>query len=323
MLIKTVDELKSYVSSIHKQLSFSQVHSFVEQAEFKYLVPFVGLELLQELEEAHSGQTLTAEQKQLHKFLCTAAAFYAVLDAAPFLALQFGPSGVADQTAGGTGPVRQWSYFNFENAAATNADVFLDMALAFLDKNIGKFQSWKESEAYTQSKSLYINTAAELSRYLNIQNSRRAFIALVPFIQRAEELYIIPALGEDLHEGLKESMLGDGQYGEERTKLLRLLKPALAQYTLIEAIPEISFTVAGSGFKLLAENDGIKQRLGISKDERNEISVAAQRRADQYMRDLRTFLDKMLQEGETDPADNQQAFKPFDNTQSSPIFFVG
>ncbi|TPE43985.1 DUF6712 family protein [Pontibacter mangrovi] len=316
MLIKTIDELKKYISTIHKNTSPNTLLSFVEGAEFKYIYPFIGSELMTELQAAYDAGTLSDDQKELMKLLGRSIAYYAMLDALPMINVNVGDAGITESQGQNFGPVRQWAYFKFEDATATNADTFLDLALAHLDRNIDKFSTWAGSEAYMESKALFINTPSELSKYMNLQNSRRAFMALQPFQVRAEEFYIIPSLGDKLHQELKASLLKPAEQTPEQRETLRLLKRALAQYTLVEAVPELSFTHTGSGLKVLNDNDGIKDRLSISMEERSNLASASRARAEIYMEDLRRFLDTVLQDSEADPADNQQAFTPMDNTGS-------
>jgi len=317
MLIKTKEELKKYISTMHKNTSHETLLSFIEQAEFKYVMPFVGPELMEELQEAYDAGTLNEAQQALMKLLGKAIAFYAMLDALPFLNASIGDAGVMENQNGGAAPARQWVYHHLENSTSTNADVFLDLALGHLEKHKDVFASWSESEAYQESKSLYINTTAELSRLTNLQGSRRAFMALQPFILRAEEFYIEPVLGFDLHKQLKDSLLDLAAQSEPQRELLRLVKRALAQYALVESVPELAFTHTGAGLKVLNENDGIRQRQSISMEERVNMASLARSRAEIYMEDLRRFLDAQMQSGEVAPGDNQQAYVPFNNTVSA------
>lgn len=321
MLIKTKEELKKYISTLHKNTSHDTLLSFIEQAEFKYVMPFVGPELMEELQVAYDEGTLSEAQQTLLKLLGKAIAFYALLDTLPFLNASIGDTGVMENQPSGSAPARQWVYHHLENSTATNADVFLDLALSHLDKHKDLFPAWSESETYKESKSLYINTTAELSRLTNVQGSRRAFISLQPFILRAEEFYIVPVLGNELHQLLKDSLLDPAAQNQAQRELLRLVKRALAQYTLVESVPELAFTHTGAGLKVLNENDGIRQRQGISMAERINMATLARSRAEIYMEDLRRFLDTQMQEGEAVASDNQQAYIPFNNT-ATPSFWI-
>ncbi len=140
MLINSTADIKEFYGTLAANTSFKTLKPFVTQAKAKHLLPFVGAELLAELEAGIvavpnelSQVTLTGKAKDLYELLANSLAYYSVLDAMPFLNLSMGNNGIQEQNIQNHTPARQWSFFLAENAAANNADAFLDLALEYLE----------------------------------------------------------------------------------------------------------------------------------------------------------------------------------------------
>jgi len=323
MLLNSTLDLKEYYGTLNVNTSFKTLKPFVSQATDKYLRPYLGLELLEQLEagivandKSISANSLTGKEKVLYGFLATSLAYYSVLDAMPFLNLTLGDNGAMEQNLQNMSPARQWVYFSGENAAAETADKFLDRALEYLDLNASDFPEWTASEAYPISKESLIANAKDLSRYLNIQGSRRAYLAFKPFLERAELLYIEPYLGFELYENLKNNLQAGAVLTPENAKLLSLVKPALAQFALKESLPELALDISGTGIKVLSENDSIRNRKAADEKQLSSLEVKAMHLGNVYLAEIKRYLDTVLQAGENLPADNQQAWQPIDNTDS-------
>ncbi|MBF9239455.1 hypothetical protein I2I05_18830 [Hymenobacter sp. BT683] len=314
MLFTTTAELKESLGTLHKNMKFETLLSFVEQAEPKHLAPAVGFELLEKL--GLPTAELDADYLALRTRLRASLVHYAVLEAAPFLAVAMGELGLVEQSAGNATPTRQWVYHNFVDAAAEQADQQLDVALMWLDfkAGAGAFPEYVQSEQYQLSRGQLLHSAHELGKYLSIKNSRRAYLALLPFLQRVEELELAPLLGEDRLAALRTA-LRSGAPSQPDQKLLALVRPALAHLTMAAALPELSVSITGAGIRVLSDNDGIRQRQAASADVVGALSRKALGLATQYLERLRRHLDA------ESPLAEVRAAELFDNS-GKPTFVV-
>ncbi|RDC63275.1 DUF6712 family protein [Adhaeribacter pallidiroseus] len=322
MLLNSTPDLKLYYGTLSKNTTFATLKPFVILATQKYLVPAIGSAFLNELT---TGITVTAPDSlsvvafegvtaELYALLAASLAYYTMLEAQPFLTQQTGNLGTQEANVKDMMPVRQWVYNQAENATAENADRLLDAALELLEKDAELFAFWKNSEQYTISSSLLISSTAELNRYVNIQNSRRAYLALRPYLERAEILYIAPEVGDELLAELKQLSAAPNP---ELNTLAAKIKPALAQFALKEALPDLPMVISGTGIRILNENDGIRSRLAASESQIANLATKAELLANRYMAEVLRQLDLTNQTGENLPADKNQTWQAPDNTDSA------
>ncbi|MDB5270080.1 MAG: hypothetical protein JWP58_3120 [Hymenobacter sp.] len=288
MLFTTTEELKASLGTLHKNLRFDTLLSFVEQAEAKHLAPAVGAELLEKLSEP--TEQLSADYQALRKKLRAALVQYAVLEAAPFLAVSIGELGVVEQSALNAAPSRQWVYHNFVDAAAEQADANLDIALLWLDTKAADFPEYQASANYAEARGQLLRNAHELGKFLSIKNSRRAYLALLPFLARVEELELRPLLGDERMDALHAALVA-GNLSVGDAALLAAVRPALAHLTMATALPELSVSITGAGIRVLSDNDGIRQRQAAPADVVGALSRKAQGLATQYLERLNRYVD--------------------------------
>ncbi|MCC2546409.1 hypothetical protein LJY25_08130 [Hymenobacter sp. BT175] len=299
MLFSTTEELKEALGSTHKNLNFETVKSFVDQAETVHLVPAVGFELLAEL--SAGDEELNEAQKALRKHLRAALGYYAVLESAPFLAVSMGELGMMEaQTQNMTG-ARQWVYNNFVQAAAGNGDKMLDVALTWLEFKATDFPTWTSSEAYQSSQELFISGAHVLGKYIGIGDSRRTFLAMLPALRRVEDLNLRPLLGDEACDELKARIVGRTTTPADK-KMLDLLRPALAHLGLSSALPELSIAITGSGFRLLSDNDSIRQSQAAPAERVAALSRSEASIGTSYIERLKRHLDALHPEEESSAA---------------------
>jgi hypothetical protein len=313
MLFSTTDELKACLGTTHQNLNFDTLQSFVDQAETVHLVPVFGFELIEELSVA--GEQLSDVQKALRQHMRKALGFYAVLEAAPFLAVSMGEMGMMEPQTQNAGPARQWVYNNFVQAAADNADKLLDAALTWLEFKAADFPTWTASQAYRTSQELFIPSAGVLGKYLSINGSRRTYLAMLPFLRRVEDLELRPLLGEELFDELKARLMAR-ELTDEDKKLLKELQPAAAHLAMSGGITELSIAITAGGFRLLSDNDGIRQKLAAPADRVAALSRTAAGLATRYLENVKRLLDAQRPEAEPNAAEL------YDNA-GKPSFWVG
>lgn len=289
MLFNTVDELKKYLSSVHKSQA-SGLLSFVVTAEALHLGPVLGAGLVAQLgnlPEVNAPAHLVALREQLRPAL----ACYVVLEAAPFLSISMNDLGVNEQQSAGAAPSRQWVYNNFVEAASATADKLLDLALAWLDDHAASYADELDSPEYRSRKSLLIANAAQLGMYLATAGSRRFFLALLPTLRQVEEFEIADLLQEELLEQLREGLASGEEPAAETKKLLGLVRPVLAHRALAQGILSMSVALTGTSLRLLSDNEAVRQRLAVDEKTISALSQQATATADKWQAKLATYLD--------------------------------
>ncbi|MGI4835115.1 MAG: DUF6712 family protein [Janthinobacterium lividum] len=289
MLFTTVEELQAVLPAVHRQNSESLL-AFAQVAELLHLVPVLGAGLVEQLGELAAGDAparLLALREQLRRPL----AYYAVLEAAPILAVTLNDAGATESTYAGSAPSRQWVYNNFVEATAANADKLLDLALGWLDRHAADYADELDSSEYRSRKRLLIGSAEELGRYVATAGSRRFFLALLPSLRQVEEFDIAELLGEDLLETLQEGLASGEPPSADTTKLLSLVRPVLAHRAIAQGILSMSVALTGSTMRVLSDNEAVRQRQALGPEEVSALSQQASSLAEKYRAKLASYLD--------------------------------
>lgn len=292
MLFKDIADLKRALPRVSKSHTFADFEPFITLAEEKYVIPFIGREFYEELNDAYAS-TPTDDQLTAIRNLQLAIGNYAHLEALPHLPIQIGTSGVGIGTSQTTMPVPQWQFNKLESQTALQAETFLDLALAYLEENANNFATWQASEAFLESKSLFINNAKTLSLYVPIFGSRRAYLALRPFIALAQEETIIEILGQTLHDSLI-SKQQTNSLSEIEKKLCRMIAKALGCLAARQGFAQMAVSFDGTGFRLLSTNDGIVKRDAMKPEQLQSILADFANRAEIQLVALKAFLQANL-----------------------------
>lgn len=131
-------------------------------------------------------------------------------------------------------PAQEWQIRKAEQSLLDTAHEFMDDLVEFLDRHIDAFEFWGGSEEQASSHELLIRSAREFSLQIPINDSRRLFIELKPHIQRSEHSYILPVIGRERFDLLKERQK-DGELTPEDETLLGFIRPPLAHMALWHA----------------------------------------------------------------------------------------
>jgi|GEM_PF-1964398 len=127
-----------------------------------------------------------------------------------------------------------------------------------------------------------ITSISDIQAYLNISKNYK-FATLKPFVDLAEQEYIEPLISAELYAEL----VGANSPSSEQTKLMYLIRGALANYALFEAIPHINTHVSELGIQQSYNDD-----LDSSRPATNQ---AANKLEQSYQRNGYRFADRVLQ----------------------------
>lgn len=333
-LILNTEQLKKYVD-VHKQTHWDTLRLFVEQAEDTYILPLIGSGIFVFLKAIVESPGFDPDNsfndplyKSLYTRLCRALAHYTMYEGLPFLNTPVGDQGVMQQSSkeGTATPAAQWRYESRRAAHLDNADRFADQLLEFMESNADAFPDWKASPSYTVTKDLFLPNSKTLSVYLNSQGSRRAYLAMRPWIRLAEKKYIIPAIGQQLFSEIKSELL-NGAVSDANTVLLRYIQEACAWASYWEALPNLPLKITCEGFLIKSVADGIHTVSGANDRDKQQAYDSARGNMDTFLSSLKRFIDAHIDDYplyRDDPAsgNKQPSYKLKDNKKCSGQFRV-
>ena len=155
---------------------------------------------------------------------------------------------------------------------------FLDKLVVFLEKNkeIEGFEAWKTEREKFNSKLLYISNSKMFDQYFSVNNSGIFYYRTKTFQQEIEMEIIIPLVGSDLFETIKESR-------DENKELAYYIGKCIAYNTVLKAVKMFSIETLP---------EGLYKNLKSPFQTQNGKNAASLDEQTRYLNDLRESQDK-------------------------------
>lgn len=287
--------MKKFVNNVNKNAADDAFNASIGDAESLFIIPAIGPELYEVLSDEYNAGPLSEENTRLMKLLQPALAHYTM-----YMDLQtrigtVGNAGYVENAPERTMQVRQWVHYGSCKNHFFIAESYLDKAIELMESKVGteeSYEAWQNSAAYTFTKELFISGTADfqLNGKVDIGNSRSTWLALRPWVDIGEAMFIRPILTEALFEDLKTKVKTGELSGEEKA-LLAKIKPALAQWAISEGLGSLAISKQGGSIKVITTNDAITQTLLAPVDQVSALKITHRRNADTFGNLLVDYLD--------------------------------
>lgn len=295
-------DFKRQYPEVNHSMLWLELLPYVEQATDLYCIKYIGSEVYDDLVDKYQAGTpaLSAKEARLLELLQRAVAYYTIAHALPKKLNVLSTMGnMTNSPEGGAAPVSQWSHKNTLWSVTKDADRFLDEVLQYLqDDSISDtpaFSAWKTSSAYTYDKADYFRSTADFQGYHNINDSHRTYKALLPYVKKAQDKYILPILGKTQHGALLTA-IKNNTASDIQKELLDLIRKCLAEYTIAMAVPALTVLIEDDGIKVVSRTDNMDSKSAVASAFFKEAAAGHQATAEQYGRtfqaDLIDFLFK-------------------------------
>lgn len=286
------DSLKNYCGVFDINLSITNMREIIEDAEQTYILPAIGADLWEELEtvyDAYPGTALSANNAKLIRSLQGSIAYFTLFESLGnrgIFVSDMGPGQAVSKDGTFIFP-SQWRTQVGMRKAFLTANRRLDRALQLLQAAPSDWPTWEASQAFTDSRELFFNSATELQPYLAMEASRVVYLALQPSLREAERRYIKPVLGEDFFDEIKAAILS-GSLTSIQTKLIEHIRWALVKWMRICAIPNLRLR--------FNENNLVEPDMGMDASGKNETRADADAIRSLWVNDAfaaREFTDEL------------------------------
>ena len=286
MLIQNIDILKEALGGIQQTMNWRTWRPFVQQAEMLYIVPAIGQELYDELDENTNPDELTGT---LLTWLRMAIAEYADLLGGMRLVLHTSDAGKQSPSGTNMQAPGKWMIVAARKEAINKADLALENALRYLETNKSAFLTWRNSSSYTLSKGSFINSATELTEFFPAaRSSRRIYLALRDYLAKAEKFYVKPLIGAATYTNWKTRLaVSTPNWTPEETEALELLRFALVHRAFSESI---TFLNINEDWRLLSETDGITNEEVLPVARRAEMRQDCEFQQQEFQARLVNYL---------------------------------
>lgn len=218
-------------------------------AEYKHIVPLIGQTFYDALVDAAEAETLDADETKVVQMIRKVVVGRAYFDEFGLYVVTFKNSGATQNVQGGTEPVRGWQANEAKSSLMKIANDATEVLLDFLFTNKDLFPEWTASTEYTKLASLLIRTGSEFTYNYTLYQPQRTFFIMKSVVADVQEMFLEEAIGRDLLVYLRDK--GDPVDGEKEA--LRLLRKALAFYSVMKACEHFNVLFADYGFTILGE----------------------------------------------------------------------
>lgn len=341
MFLNSTEEVQKYIP-LTVSFEWDNLRPFLERAETKYLLPLLGKSFLKELKEfdasgedsgsgsvsgSGSGTNCSDQKEEVVNKVERALANLSVFMMLPVHQVQIDSSGVHIVTGDNRKTAFQWQIVDMQREFANTGYEVLDELLAYLEEHESCFDTWTNSDAYTKFKDSFIRTASEFSKHFFINDSRRTFLELQPVMQKVEDFWIKPTLGDDYFEHLKNALKKDN-VGSEDQKVIDKLKPAIANLTAAKGMSQLAIEVKFSGIVLNEFADEVRQEKSAEDKRIYDLQKSAHQDGEVYLKMVVDFLNENAEDYPkyknsdqyTDPDDSSVDQPGFQNDKERGVY---
>lgn len=286
-IIKTLAQYKAKLGGVQKEMYEKTWMPYVEQAEPKYIMPFIGQALYDELVAL---TTPDEKQAKLINLLQAASAQYAYMSSIISMTVSKGDAGIMQNNPANSSALTKWQFVTLVKDSRDKADSAMETALKWLTENKADFSTWTSSDEYKESQSLLISSAKDYTKVLPFVNdSLLMYKRLKGYIGLSERDFIAPAIGHAFLNSIKvKAALANPQWTEVEEEMLDLLRSALGHHAFSESIMYLNIN---SDFRVVSETDGVINEGDLSDDRKSGMIAKNQSKAIEFLNKLKSHLN--------------------------------
>lgn len=238
MLFSTTAEFKNHVPTTLSNTD-SNWKPEVRRIENSIIKKILGSDLYQGLDEAYQSSIdpntpveLSIHFKWLIEKVRDVIAPFAYAGLAAVVNVRMTDGGLRTATSQDTEQARQWMVNDMKRQLLKNGYDAIEQLYLFLEENAeGYFPEWLDTPEHAELNQFFINSAVEFNKHVDIGESRWTFNSLRANMGIAETLYLLPALGQEYYDELKEKIITNTTTIEDED-ILKTIRKATALLTV-------------------------------------------------------------------------------------------
>jgi hypothetical protein len=255
-LIKTIAEIKAVLPRLVSNLSDTSLLPNFDRAEEKYLVPITGRDLYGDIKTKYNATTLTSDEQTLLKQMQLVIAAYALHDELAFTHSKITDTGVRRNSTAQQPAAYNWEYQELKNGLK---DAAIDGVEVLLTTLVAQAPAlWIAAAEYTEFKRLLIKTGLEFDGIEKLQQPLRTYWMIKTVVADVQQNYISNTIGPDLLEYLRDKVAPT----DEEKSILKLLKKALANYTIKHAMARYAVRFDSNGLTVITGDSNNTETSG-------------------------------------------------------------
>lgn len=306
------DELKALLGFLFASDNFDNIKTDIELAE-EDMIELIGQDVYDKAQEHYDSENWGDEDftllNNLVKHIQLPVAYYAYHAYAAHTDITHGENGRKVFIDPDNEKIAwEWMIHKDDEAILNKAHKTTDRLIAFLEKNEDDIEEWKESDAQKAARRLFIQNTKVFDGIFPIDNSRRFFIKIIPFMDEVERKYLKPVLG-DRYATIKTAI--EAGETDDYDDLIALIRVPVAYLTLGIAIRRLSVSLMPNGIfhDYVSEWMTQKAKLPASVGIRTEVGKALENEGMFELKVLQQEIAKL------DAVAASETYEPTDMTE--------
>ncbi|RPJ58289.1 MAG: hypothetical protein EHM12_07995 [Dehalococcoidia bacterium] len=186
----------------------------------------------------------------------------------------------------------EWMIERDDDGLVKKANRAFDRLIAFLDEQ--NISEWTGSDIYRQTKELILPDSKTFNDTYPIDNNRRLYLAMVPFIKENQRKYIKPLITtyyNDLMIGLRNNILGTSILKD----IYELCKLPLALFTIHTAIKRLSMKLLPDAVvqEYKSSATGRSGSFPVKQSEKEQLLRLLYEDAIKELKPLETYIENL------------------------------
>lgn len=330
------EEAKALLGFIYKSNEFNNLVTYISIAE-RDIKRVIGPEVFQLAEDHYKSNNYQTDDAgvqlalldTLVRLIQLPVLLHAYRRYAPLNDLDHSESGRSITVTDDKKPAFEWMLERDNKSLQDLAYETTDVLIEFLDEQVpipyvptleaptgvptanSIENTWRGSTTFAAQKDLFINSAREFDRIFPINESRRLYLVLVPFIREVELRHIRPVIGEAKYDAIRELIKdGDLTVGSEENTIHELSKVPVALLTISIAIKRLSVELLPDSVIQSFTAMDVKQSKTANSADRIGVSALLERDGKREMIPLMQYINSLLPVTET-PDEDFDITSPF------------
>ena len=225
-----MEEIRKYIT-LSQSANFDSIVPHIKNAESDYLIPLIGTDMYNYIHAIYQytinhefdGSACDEKTELLIEIIQSALvhlAFWIGYDVLNAHITDGGFKRIESDTVKGLYKYQEDNLKNYLKSCGFNQ---LDHLLGYLEANIEDFEDYKNSENYTQFKSMLVQTTDQFNETVFINKSRLTFLRVKAHMKIIEETEIKGLLGSAVYSYIKQEIIKDSP-DQRVTDLLPMLR---------------------------------------------------------------------------------------------------
>lgn len=284
-LIENIAGLKKHLT-VSANFDFNKILPYTKRAERKFIKNQIGHEQLQLICDHVIDEDANEPMDQVKLLLEEAAANYAFWSAVPFLNLQITNYGIKTAETKQTENATWKDIADLKRSLLETAQEAIDDAFEIMEGATGDFQAWRDSDHYTVFSNFIVRHTKTFNTYFDIQNNRKTFLSIKPYMYEIEEQYLLPMLGKCTLDFVKTTSIVP-----EVLRVQELLKMATVALTVSKVATVGKFLFTATSFIIQSEEmPWEKSKLELSPENQEKLRVDRENAGLEYLKKVKNIL---------------------------------